>query len=87
MMKYMKKRRFLKIWMINNIILEIKRDNELYNYLKYHSYWYYVLTYEPNRIKDMIKEMKIELNLTTEKKLEDLNKKISFINNLFDILK
>ncbi len=73
--------------MINYIIVEIKKDNKLYNYLKYHSYWYYILTYEPQRIKDMIKEMKEELNETTEKKLEDLNKKINFIGNLFDILK
>ena len=73
--------------MINDVIFEIKNNKKLYNYLKYHSYWYYVLSFNPSRIKDMIKEMKEELNETVEDKIEDLSKKITFIGNIIDIIK
>ena len=73
--------------MINDIIFEIKNDKKLYNYLKYHSYWYYELTYNPSIVKEMIKEMKEELKETVEDKIEDFSKKITFIENIIDILK
>ncbi len=72
--------------MINEIIFKIKQDKKLYNYLKYHSYWYNKLTYNPEKIKDMIKEMKKEYKETAEDKLIDLNKKIKYLNNIIDLL-
>ena len=72
--------------MINEVIFNIKQDKNLYEYLKYHSYWYKILTRDPTRIKDMIKEMKIELKQTPEDKLKELNKKLEFINSMLQIL-
>ena len=72
--------------MINDIIFRIKQDKKLYEYLKYHSYWYKILTYTPEKIKDFIKEMKKELRETTEDKLADLNNKIKYIGSLIDLL-
>lgn len=72
--------------MINEVILNIKQDKKLYEYLKYHSYWYKILTYSPEMIKDMIKEMKIELKDTFEDKLIDLNNKMKYVSSLISLL-
>ena len=72
--------------MIIDEIFKIKQDKILYEYLKYHSYWYKEIRKDRNRVKDMIKEMKIELKQTTEDKITDLNKKIEFISSLFEIM-
>ena len=72
--------------MINEIIFRIKQDKKLYEFLKYHSYWYKILTYHPEKIKDMIKEMKREYKETFEDKLTDLNSKMKYLNTLIDLL-
>ena len=72
--------------MINETILEIKQDKKLYSYLKYHSYWYYIITYDREKIKEMIKEMKIELKETTEDKIKKLNNNLELIQNFFNII-
>ena len=72
--------------MINEVILNIKQDKKLYEYLKYHSYWYKKITYSPEMIKDMIKEMKIELKDTVEDKLMDLNNKMKYVSSLISLL-
>ena len=72
--------------MINDIVVRVRQDPKLYNYLKYHSYWYKILTNNPKMIKDMVKEMKKELKETLEDKLNDLNKKMKYINSLIDLL-
>ena len=72
--------------MINDIILFIKQDKKLYNYLKYHSYWYKILIYDNSKIKEMINEMKINNKETTKDKIEDLNKKIQMISSLLEVL-
>lgn len=72
--------------MINDIILFIKQDKKLYNYLKYHSYWYKILIYDNSKIKELINEMKINNKETTKDKIEDLNKKIQMISSLLEVL-
>ena len=72
--------------MINDIIYKVKQDRKLYEYLKYHSYWYSILTYDPNSIKQMINEMKKELRDTVEDKIEDFTKKIEMISSLLEVL-
>lgn len=72
--------------MINEIIFKIKQDKKIYNYLKYHSYWYNIITENPDKIKEMIKEMKKEYKDTLEDKLSDLNKKMKYLNSLIDLL-
>ena len=72
--------------MINETMLRIKQDQILYNYLKYHSYWYTRILLNENSIKDMIEEMKKEYKLTVEDKLKDLNNKLELVSSLLEVL-
>ena len=72
--------------MINEIVVKIKHDKKLYNYLKYHSYWYKILTNNPEKLKDMIKEMKVELKETFEDKLSNINNKMKYIGTIIELL-
>lgn len=72
--------------MKNDTILRIKQDKILYQYLKYHSYWYKELFRDETKVKDMINEMKKEYKLTSLDKLSDLNSKLSLINTFLEVL-
>ena len=72
--------------MINKTMSRIKQDQILYNYLKYHSYWYTRILLNENSIKEMINEMKKEYKLTTEDKLKDLNNKLELVSSLLEVL-
>ena len=72
--------------MISNIIIEIKKDKMLYEYLKYHSYWYEILKNDEMQIKDMIKEFKNELKINPEDKLKDISNKINLIKSILEII-
>ena len=72
--------------MINEEIFKIKQDKALYEYLKYHSYWYKIITRDNTKVKDMIEEMKIELKQTPEDKIMELNKKIQFLGTFIELL-
>ena len=72
--------------MINEVIYYIKQDKKIYEYLKYHSYWYKILIDNPDRIKDLIKEMRIELHDTVEDKLNNLNDKIKLLQTMFNLI-
>lgn len=72
--------------MINEIIFKIKQDKKLYSYLLYHSYWYYILTYNPEKVKDMIQEMKVEYKETSIDKIKDLSNKIQMVSSLLEVL-
>ena len=72
--------------MINDVIFKLKQNALLYEYLKYHSYWYQVIVDDESKVKDMILEMKKELKNTPEDKLKDLSEnleKVSMLINLF----
>ena len=72
--------------MISEVILQIKRDKTLYNYLKYHSKWYEILKDSPYMVKELIKEMKKELKMNTEDKLSDLSTKIEMVRAFLEVL-
>ena len=72
--------------MINDIVARVRQDSKLYNYLKYHSYWYKILTNNPEKLKDMIKEMRVELKETFEDKLSDINNKMKYIGTIIELL-
>ena len=73
--------------MINQLMLKIKQDNLLYNYLKYHSYWYEELLLDENKIEDMIKEMKKNLKMNPEDKLNDFKEKLELFSSIIEVLK
>ena len=85
-MRYMKRKVIIKIQMINDLIFRIKQDKKLYSYLKYHSYWYEILTLNPEYFKDMIKEMKIELKETVEDKIDKITHNIEMISSLLEVI-
>lgn len=72
--------------MEKKLLYEIKKDPNLYRYLKYHSNWYKILSRDPRELKTMIKEMKQEYKLTITDKIDDLSKKISLLNTFLDVL-
>lgn len=72
--------------MINDEIFKIKQDKMLYEYLKYHSYWYELIKKNSLNVKEMIKEMKIELKQTPIDKIKDLNKKIELLSSFINLI-
>ena len=72
--------------MINGVIYVIKQDPKLYNYLKYHSYWYDIIYYNEGKIKEMINEMKREYKETVEDKIIDFKNKIDYFNSIIELL-
>lgn len=67
--------------------MQIDQNPNLKRYLKEHSYWYKYLNRDPRSLKAMEDAMKKEYKLTTEDKLEKLNKNISLVYTFLDILK
>ena len=72
--------------MINEVIFKIKQDRNFYTFLKYNSYWYEILSMNPNRYKDFIKDFKEKNNLTLSAKINNLSNKISFLMSLFEVI-
>ncbi len=72
--------------MINDIFFKIKQNPLLYEYLKYHSYWYNKLIENESYIYEMIDEMKKELKITSIDKLNDLSNKIELISSFLSII-
>ena len=72
--------------MINDIFFKIKQNQLLYEYLKYHSYWYRKILNNELFLNDMIDEMKIELKITNIDKLNDLSNKIELISSFLSII-
>ena len=72
--------------MRSDILIKIRTDPNLNQYLKYHSYWYKNLIRNPDSIKQMEEEMKKEYKLTTADKLTDINKKMNTIKTFLNIL-
>lgn len=65
---------------------KIKSNPYLARYLRENSYWYKILTRNPNEIDLLEKQMKEVYRLTPKDKIEDLSKKIEVIRNFMDIL-
>lgn len=69
------------------ILYRIKQNPNLYQYLKYHSYWYKILNRNPHLLKEMEDEMKIELKLTPVDRINSFGQKIEMFRTFLDILK
>lgn len=72
--------------MINEAVFKIKQDSLLYEYLKYHSYWYKLITRDEDSISLMIDEMKKELKITGGDKINDLKNNIEKVSTLLELL-
>ncbi len=68
-------------------LFKIRQNPNLYQYLKYNSYWYKLLNRDPILIKEMEELMKKEYKLTAMDKINNFSQKIDTINTFLDILK
>ena len=59
----------------------------LHRFLREISYWYKILNREPDKINDMIKDMKDNYNLNTSDKIERFGEKLTFVESILDVLK
>lgn len=72
--------------MTNDILFMIKQDKMLYDFLKYHSYYYKrIYRDDPYVLKEIIEKMKEENHITMKDKLEDINGKITMVRNILEI--
>ncbi len=73
--------------MINETILKIKENPLLYQYLKYHSYWYKILIRDNTKINEMVSMMKEEYKITVKDKIEVMSKKINMVRSLLEVFR
>ncbi len=73
---------------MNVIVIQmVKRDPNLYQYLRENSYWYKYLNRDEKNLKLMEEEMKKKYKLTPEDKLEKISNRIQLISSFMDVLK
>lgn len=73
--------------MRTDILLRIRGNPNLYNYIKYHSYWYKELIRNPNSISIIENEMKKEYKLTAGDRLNRINERVKMIRTFLEVLK
>ena len=73
--------------MRSDILLKIRNDPRLENYLKYNSYWYKELLINPDSIRNMESEMKKEYKLTLSDKINNMTLKVEMIRSFMDVFK
>lgn len=73
--------------MRSDILLKIRNDPRLENYLKYNSYWYKELLINPDSIRNMESEMKKEYKLTLSDKINNMTQKVEMIRSFMDAFK
>ena len=73
--------------MRTDILLRIRGNPNLYNYIKYHSYWYKELIRNPNNISIIENEMKKEYKLTAGDRLNRINERVKMIRTFLEVLK
>lgn len=68
-------------------LYKIRQNPNLYQYLKYHSYWYKILNRNPLLLKEMEDEMKKEFKLTPVDRINSFGQKIEMFRMFLDVLK
>ena len=71
--------------MNREVLIKIRSEPNLYNYLKYHSWWYKELKRKPGKLKEFDYEMKKEYKLTVADKISNVNDRITFIRTFLDM--
>lgn len=73
--------------MRTDILIKIRSNPNLNNYIKYHSYWYKFLIRNPNSILKMEEEMKKEYKLTVSDKINNVNNKMEMVRTFLEAFK
>lgn len=68
--------------MVKEITSKLYSNPVYLEYLRYHPNWYVILNKNPSSYSDFEKEVKINLKLTTADKINNLQKKVEFINGI-----
>lgn len=62
-------------------------QNDIYlNYLRYHPKWYIVLEKNPNMYIEFEKQLKKDLKITLNDKIDKFRKQVDFINGIIKYL-
>lgn len=62
-------------------------SNDIYlNYLRFHPKWYMILDRYPEAFKDFEKEVKVNLKITFNDKLNNFKKQVDFVSGLMKYL-
>lgn len=64
----------------------IKNNPYLARYLHENSHWFKIINRNPAMIAEVEKEMKEKYKLTAKDKMEDLGRKIEFVQNFMNLL-
>lgn len=68
-------------------LMGIKKDEKMWELLKYNSYWIKELNRDNNKVKKFKEEMKIKYKLRTTDKISDAIDNIDIISNVLSALK
>ncbi len=68
-------------------LIELKKDNKMWELLKYNSYWVKELNRNPASIKQYKEDMKVKYKLRTTDKISDAIDNIDLISNVLSALK
>ena len=67
--------------------LKIKKDPNLYRYLRENSYWYKYLNRNPIYIKQLEEEMKEKYRLRSVDKIENISNTMKMLQSFLEIMK
>ncbi len=67
--------------------LKIKKDSNLYRYLRENSYWYKYLNRNPIYIKQLEEEMKEKYRLRSVDKIENISNTMKMLQSFLEIMK
>ena len=73
--------------MRTDILIRIRTNPNLDNYIKYHSYLYKDLLRNPANLSIMEEEMKKEFKLTAGDKISRVNEKMEMIRTLLEVIR
>lgn len=68
-------------------LLELKKDNKMWELFKYNSYWIKDLNRDPNKLKEYKSNMKVKYKLRTTDKISEAIDNIDLISNVLNVLK
>ena len=70
-----------------NVLLELRKDEKMYDLFKFNSYWIKDLNRNPENIKKFKEQMKVKYKLRTTDKISDAIDNIDIITNVLNALK
>ena len=70
-----------------DVQFNLKRDPNYIKFLRENSYWYKILTRDPNMFKEFVKEMKVKYKLRTIDKINNALTTVEMIEAIISTMK